>query len=335
MSVIKKVVLAGVSWINARVQHVQRQLTRTFTGYRQSGGTDTRGSSRSQLRRDWCVDRINDIQQKAHGKAVLTRPSSDHEFPSSVKVAKVDYDSVDSLTEAIGDNDAVISTITTTAVSLQKNLLDASLKAGIKRFIPSEFGSDTLNPKTRKLPVYKQKVEIQDYIAEKCKGTETTYTFVINNCFLDWGLSANFLLKLKEHAIELYDGGEGLYSATRLSTIAKGVVGVLKNPKETENRAIYIQDLAISQKKLLEIAQRVTPGQKWTATEVSTAEQEKWGYEELQKPEPQMWPAMFAFLKRAIWGEGYGGHFAKNDNALLGIEDMKEEELEELLKSMV
>jgi hypothetical protein len=62
---------------------------------------------------------------------------------SPVKWAKVDYDDVDGLTNQLQGIDVVLSFVAgidqEQGFSSQKNLIDASVKAGVKRFAPSEW----------------------------------------------------------------------------------------------------------------------------------------------------------------------------------------------------
>ena len=55
---------------------------------------------------------------------------------------------------------------------------------------------------------------------------------------------------------------------------------------------------------------------------------------ELKKDKPD--PSVFAynFIKAAIWGEGYGSHFEKLDNELLGLGQMSDAELQDLVGSL-
>lgn len=72
---------------------------------------------------------------------VLTRESSSHDFPSGVKVAKVDYRNVESLTAALKGQDALVSAVASVAASGQRVLIDAAVEAGVKRIIPSEYAT--------------------------------------------------------------------------------------------------------------------------------------------------------------------------------------------------
>ena len=79
---------------------------------------------------------------------VFTRVSSNATFPSGAKVIPVDYASMESLTDALRGQDAVVSTLASVSLSAQFLMIDAAIAAGVKRFIPSEFGSNTYNAKT-------------------------------------------------------------------------------------------------------------------------------------------------------------------------------------------
>ncbi|KAI1313337.1 NAD(P)-binding protein, partial [Xylaria venustula] len=265
---------------------------------------------------------------------VLTRQQGAHSLPASVKVAEVDYDSLDSLTNALTGQDALVSTISTPAVKKQLLLVEAAVKAGVKRFIPSEFGSDTFNPKANQLPVYTNKIAVQNALKTEAATSGLTYTFILNGPFFDWGLRAGFLAKIKERSVTLWDGGEQLFSTTTLDSIGQAVVGVLKNPEETKNRPVYVQDVAISLKQILEIGKKVTGSDDWKAIPADLNEFVNKGWEELKKPQPDPHKFGIPLLAAAIWGEGYGGKFEKLDNELLGVKGLDEGGVEALVKQI-
>lgn len=75
---------------------------------------------------------------------VLTRSSSNHKFPGNVKVAKVDYADLESLSAALAGQDALVSAVENKAVASQRLLIDAAVGEGVKRIIPSEYGMFTI-----------------------------------------------------------------------------------------------------------------------------------------------------------------------------------------------
>ena len=259
---------------------------------------------------------------------VLARADSKSAFPASVQVARVDYDSSESLTKALQGQDALVSTLASLAVSRQKRMIDAAVVAGVKRILPSEFGSDTLNPKTRGFPVYKDKVEMQEYLVKLAEEGKVTYTLILNSAFFDWALKVGFLLG------ESYDGGERPFSTTTLATIGKAVAASLKKAEETENKAVYVHDAVVTQKQVGAMVEKAT-GKKWEAQDYSTAQIEKEAYAELGKEKPDYRSAMFGFLKNAMFREGYGGEFKTTDNELLGIKMMDEKEIEAVVTENV
>lgn len=117
--------------------------------------------------------------------SILSRQESTSTFPDKYKVHKTDY-TLDSLVAAFKGQDAVVSTITTTSTSLQKDVIDAAVKAGVKRFIPAEFGGDTSNPATHEvLPAFAAKVEVIDYLRSK-ESSGLTWTGILTGPFFDW-----------------------------------------------------------------------------------------------------------------------------------------------------
>lgn len=122
---------------------------------------------------------------------VISREESKATFPSSVKVVTADYKSVESLTFALRDQDAVVSTVGTDGLLGQSIFIDAAIAAGVKRFLPSEFGSDLSNPNAAKLPIFGYKVATRNHLEEKIRnGANLSYTYVINSAFLGMSNSA-------------------------------------------------------------------------------------------------------------------------------------------------
>lgn len=118
----------------------------------------------------------------------LTRESSSASFPAGVTVKKVDYSSSESLKGAFAGQDAVVSAIATPAVGGQQIIVDAALAAGVKRYIPSEFGINTrLTPGTTIGKILAGKVAVVDYLDSKAKeNSNFSWTGVSTGMFFDW-----------------------------------------------------------------------------------------------------------------------------------------------------
>ncbi|KAI0377198.1 NAD(P)-binding protein [Hypomontagnella monticulosa] len=267
--------------------------------------------------------------------SVLTRQDSYRTFPSTVVVKPVNYDSLDSLTDALRGQDAVVSALNDAGIPKQFNLIEAAIKAGVKRFIPSDFGSNTFNEKSEKLPGYKPKVDTHDALAKAAANSDLTWTVVINGPWLDWGVAVGFLANYKDRTIELPDGGDRKASVTSLPTIGRTVAAVLKNPEATKNRAVYVQEAAISQKDLENYLKKAVGADGWKENVTSIDEDLKQALEEIKKPQANLRSVHMACLKAAIWGIGYGGLFEKLDNELLGIKQLSDAEVQALVAKSV
>lgn len=265
---------------------------------------------------------------------VLKHSGSSSKFPEGTDVVEVDYSSIDSLTAALQGQDAVISTLTTLSIDAQFTLVDAAIAAGVKRFIPSEFGSNLDNPQTRALPVFTVKVKLQEYLKEKAQSTPLSYTFVYNNAFLDWGLQHDFILGLKTDKVTLYDGGDKPFNTTTLTSVADALVGVLEHPEETKNRAVYIKDTILTQNHLLELAKKAAPEKKFETVNVSIAELVARSNDRLSKGLLDM-ETFAPYLFQAIFTPGFGGQYEKTDNELLGVKGKTDDDIIEIIKKLV
>lgn len=122
---------------------------------------------------------------------VLTRNSSksNSSLPPNTRVITADYDSIDSLTAAFKGQDAVVATNSpVTAESQQELLVDAAINAGVKRFISSEFGSNTLEKKSVELAVFARRIAARNYLEKKAAEGKITWTAIACGGFLEWGM---------------------------------------------------------------------------------------------------------------------------------------------------
>lgn len=263
---------------------------------------------------------------------VLTRQDSAQDFDSRVRVEKVNYESLDSLKKALTGQEVVISTLNVGVVprAVHLRLIDAAVAAGVKRFVPSEYGCDTTNPQVAKLPVFADKISVQEHLKNASQSSGLSYSLLITGPFLDWGIQNGFIINLSGSEVTLYDGGHNVFSATTLSGVGKSLVGIINNLDATENSVVYVEEARISQNDLLRLS-----GKEITTRNVLTVDLEKKSFEELGKPSPN--PAVFAtgFILRAILGEGFGSLFdtKKLSNDLVGLKSLSEEEVRGFLSN--
>ncbi|KAK5169908.1 uncharacterized protein LTR77_005886 [Saxophila tyrrhenica] len=265
---------------------------------------------------------------------VLTRKYNSHTFPPSVKIAEIDYNDAETLAAALQGQDAVVSAVGYAAIKAQEVLFDAAIKRGVQRVIPSEYGGDPDCAAVRQLPVFAQKVEVESKLKQQIQGTSTTYTLVCNNEFFDWDLDHKFGVDLQAKKMEVFDRGDVPFTATPLEFVAKGVVGVLQHPSETANRVVRLHGKKMTQNRLLQVIQHCGSVDGWEISHASTADREREGYEVLQKQPNNFMGWAIPFLQCAIWGRKFGGDFSQNnDNELLGLKELDDDEIKEIVRS--
>ncbi|KEY69076.1 hypothetical protein S7711_09579 [Stachybotrys chartarum IBT 7711] len=274
------------------------------------------------------------LQSDGFKVQVIRRPSSTKTFPNEVHVVDAALDSPDVLTEALRGQDAVISTLGVWQADQQRHLVDACIAAGVHRFLPAEYGADLENAKVRSLPAYETHVKIREYIIEKSKTCDLTYTFVHTGAFLDWGLERDFILRISDYKPILVDAGKSVFSTTTLSSVADALEGVLTHLNETKNRPVYIEDIKLSQALVFDLAKQVAPSKPWEATVVKlddmTAEADQRVSE--GKLDAQ---TLVPYLFRALMDPDCGGAFATLDNELLGVKGRTIKDVKDILRGCI
>lgn len=127
---------------------------------------------------------LKEFLKSSYNVTVFSRPNSTSTFPSGVNVVKTDYSPAD-LEQKFKGQDAVISIVGNAGFHDQQKIIDAAIKAGVKRFIPSEFGSNTADERLRKIvPIFNAKKAVVDYL--KSKESSISWTGMITGPFFDW-----------------------------------------------------------------------------------------------------------------------------------------------------
>ncbi|KAK8023720.1 hypothetical protein PG993_011786 [Apiospora rasikravindrae] len=168
-------------------------------------------------------------------------------------VRRVDFTSLEDLTGALEGQDAVVSVIGTMAVGQQRVLVEAAARAGVGRFVPSEYGLDTRAP-----------------------GLRTTKLGRMLGPKIELSLEAGLLgIDIPNRKATIVDSGDEPFSASNREQVARAVVAVLQRPAETANRYLMVQSLTTTQNKLLKVVGEEM-GQEFQAVErVTAADTEK------------------------------------------------------------
>lgn len=260
---------------------------------------------------------------------VLTRKGASHTFPPAVAVTEIDYESPESLVEALKGQDAVVSTIGFAGLPQQLPLIQAAVKAGVKRFVPSEFGSDAENAAAIALPPFGPKKAAAEALAKEAAAGTITYTLVSTGPFLDMALAHGMFVNLKSKSANLWNGGGQTFSTTTVASVARAVAGVLRHPEETRNRNVHVHSASTTQNALLAKAKKAVGADGWETTVVSTDDALKKAYAALEKGEVDR----IGFISTVIWDGKYGSDFKKVDNDLLGVHELTDAELQSLVDS--
>ncbi|KAF4304864.1 NmrA-like protein [Botryosphaeria dothidea] len=182
--------------------------------------------------------------------------------------------------------DAVVSLLGHHAFEAQKAVIKAAIAAGVKRFIPSEFGVDTSNPKVvSRVPFVGPKRQVVDYL--RTKEDSISWTVLLTGIFFDWGLWQGWLgFNLDEKTIKLWDGGETPFAATEIDVVGKALVALFSRSEAyaaSANGYVHVAGHVTTQNEIRAVLEKLTGEKFKVEKEVDASSYGKQVQEELAK----------------------------------------------------
>ncbi|KAF9956770.1 hypothetical protein BGZ72_002456 [Mortierella alpina] len=192
---------------------------------------------------------------------ILTRSTALNDklaaFQSSGANVVFDAFSGNGLVTALQGVDVVVSTVGADFYSSQVQLIDAAKVAGVKRFVPSEFGLDTI--KYTRLndlhPFLVDKGKIRDYIEKS--GMEHTYIF--NGVFAEYMPAFGFDVKSKTATIHVPPTTR--MSMSLLADVGRFTALALSSP-HSRNAALHVASYTCTMQEYVQLFEQAT-GSKW------------------------------------------------------------------------
>lgn len=175
------------------------------------------------------------------------------------------------LVEAFQGQDALVSTLPGRPHTVHLRMIDAAIQAGVKRFIPTEYGNNTCAAAAELVTLYEDKAKVAAYLESK-ESTGLTWTAIHTGQFFDWGLESGWLdYHLDEKRVTIYDSGDKLWSTTNIGTAGLAVAKVLLKPDETKNKPLFVSSFTVSQRQVLEELEKAT-GATWKVETMSSTD---------------------------------------------------------------
>ncbi|KAL1858133.1 hypothetical protein VTK73DRAFT_7928 [Phialemonium thermophilum] len=283
------------------------------------------------------VKALQNAQPPFRSIVILTRkPIADTSgFAPNVQVRVVDYASHDSLVSALSGVDALVSAMATQFLGLQDPLLDAAVAAGVRFFIPSEFGLASGDPRlVADFPLFTGKKALQDRLAALRGAGKLDYALLYVGLWLDWGLLGGTLMDVRAKKVAFWDGGHRPISMTTLDSIAKAVVGVLQGQVHGRTE-VRIKDVNTTQRHLYELATQVVGADGWDVTDIDTAQVADAARQKVADGTATLHD-LYSMVPHAASGEKYGQPWKADEDLseALGLQPWTDDQLLQLIRKL-
>lgn len=204
----------------------------------------------------------------------LTRKGGKSQMPEGIhNVVNVDYDQHQSIVDSLKGQDILVTTLATNAPQdLPNKLVDAAVEAGVRWYIPNDWGIDLTNNQSAKEETFMGVGKEQHNQYVKSKGLP--WTAIGNGFWYEWSLSGGlqmFGIDINSRKANFYGNGKIPQSTSTWRHSARAVAALLALPilPQDQNdtsvtlstwRDAYlnVQSFHLDQRQMLDAVQKVT-----------------------------------------------------------------------------
>lgn len=157
--------------------------------------------------------------------------------------------------------DLVISTTAGGDFEQQIGIIDAVIAAGVRRFMPHEFGHDTLNKGiTDRVLKSAGRAKVIEHLRKKATQTKDfEWVGAATGYTLDTGLiSGNLGFDMEWHSATIHGIGTETFAASSLQRVGQVVARVIAHWEAVKNQYIYAAGVLTSANEILRSADKVT-----------------------------------------------------------------------------
>jgi len=206
-------------------------------------------------------DKVNTIKILSRSETIKT--ANPKWFEKGVEFFQVDYADEVTLVRVFKDVDVVFSTVSATAIEQQEALGNAAKAAGVKIFVPTEYGVDTEDASDG---VFLAKKRFSEFL----KGIDLPYVKIFTGLWTDYCITPDWGWNLEESKVVIYGSGDSPVSMVDRTDIARYVAYVFTHipPSELAWKILRIQAELTSFNKIATDYEAKT-GKKLEVTRVS------------------------------------------------------------------
>lgn len=225
--------------------------------------------------------------------------------------------------------DLIISTISGNSFDIQKEIIDCAVDAGIRRFMPYEFGQDSLNEKVQeRLPPNRERARTIEYLRRLSGDGKLSWVAVATGFDLDRGLlNGNLGFDIKWESATLHGKGNEHFAASSGAWTGRVVLAVIQHWQVAQNQYLYAAGLTTSGNELVKVIEKAT-GRDFVGSRTDVEECVREAEKRIEQGFPDA--GMYLMGRSVMYDESVGAvrPFEDNDaKQKLGLEGEKLEDI--------
>ncbi|KAH7135092.1 hypothetical protein B0J11DRAFT_501942 [Dendryphion nanum] len=281
------------------------------------------------------LEKVVDIPQKPYEIFILTYPSQTvqippHAPPTIIKHYSCDFSDA-SLRDALSGTDLVVSTIAGGDHVFQTRIIDAAIAAGVKRFMPCEFGQNSLNDKLhQRVPRYVERAKIIEYLQHSSR-TQQDFTWValaVGSILDSALLSGDLGFDLEWQSATMHGSGEERFAASSLDSTGHAVSSIVRHWTTVQNQYLCSAGTITTSHEILRCLQSRSQS-RWTAGYSDIEDCVREGMSRIERGFPDS--GMFLLEKSILCDQELGAVHAFEDHTAARLLQLNSETTESIV----
>lgn len=204
----------------------------------------------------------------------------------------------------------------------------------MRRFIPSEFGSDHRQPAAQSIPLSASKIKVAKALQKAAELGKIEYTSILGGPWIEWIMTFDGGMSIPKRKFYRHDGGDVPFGLCTRQAFGDAVAGSLRRPEETKNKYFTIEVISLTQNRILELVKEALPDIGFEIIEVNTKERYERGVKKLLAGTFDLSVVGDMVLRFVFDPELQLSSDTAEANELLGVERITESGFQDIVKSL-
>lgn len=178
---------------------------------------------------------------------------------ADIQIVTVDFSSLDSISQAFEGCDVVVNAMGDRVSNEHVSVLRAAISAGVKRYVPSQWGNTPRTDATLAIPFMRKKLEIAELTEKAALDGKISFTSFSGGPWIEYVMTWDTMMSVPKGTFYVHEFPDFEIGLTSRALFGNALVAALQKLEDTKNKYLYIELVRLSQNRALQLTKEALP----------------------------------------------------------------------------